>query len=70
MGCEDWPFEPTRVPGELHADGAGDILVIGTTGDPATPYHWSESLAKQLQGGVLLTYEATATPPTAARMTV
>lgn len=57
LGCEDWPFEPTRVPGELHADGAGDILVIGTTGDPATPYHWSESLAKQLQGGVLLTYE-------------
>lgn len=57
LGCEHWPHEATGRPGELNATGAGDILVIGTTGDPATPYQWSESLAKQLDGGMLLTYE-------------
>jgi hypothetical protein len=31
--------------------------VIGTTGDPATPYHGAVALADQLESGVLLTYE-------------
>lgn len=57
LGCESWPFDATGRPGELNATGAGDILVIGTTGDPATPYQWAEALAKQLEGGRLLTYE-------------
>ena len=29
--------------------------MIGTTGDPATPYEWSQSLAEQLENGVLVT---------------
>jgi hypothetical protein len=33
-----------------------DILVVGTTGDPATPYRWAQSLAAQLEGGHLVTY--------------
>ena len=33
------------------------ILVVGTTGDPVTPYAWAVSLAKELTGGVLLTWE-------------
>ncbi|MCW4466851.1 alpha/beta hydrolase [Glutamicibacter sp. MNS18] len=57
LGCEYWPYDATGRPGELNATGAGDILVIGTTGDPATPYQWAESLARQLDGGMLLTYE-------------
>ncbi len=40
------------------ADGAAPILVVGTTGDPATPYEWAEGLAGQLSSGVLLTYES------------
>ena len=32
------------------------ILVIGTTNDPATPYVWAQSLAKQLDSGHLVTY--------------
>ena len=32
-------------------------MVIGTTGDPATPYAWSQSLAEQLDDSVLLTFE-------------
>ena len=30
-------------------------MVIGTTGDPATPYDWSVALAEQLESGVLIT---------------
>ena len=41
----------------LHAKGAAPILVIGTTGDPATPYEWAEALADQLDSGQLLTWE-------------
>jgi hypothetical protein len=39
----------------VHAPGAPPILVVGTTGDPATPYAWAQDLASQLQRGVLLT---------------
>jgi len=45
----------TRTPGPITAAGSPPILVIGTTGDPATPYQWAVSLAGQLQHGVLLT---------------
>lgn len=53
--CDVWPAPPTGTRGELTADGAAPILVIGTTGDPATPYEWSVSLADQLSSGVLIT---------------
>ncbi|MCI1019642.1 alpha/beta fold hydrolase [Microbacterium sp. C5A9] len=53
--CEVWPYPPTGTRGEITAEGAGPILVIGTTNDPATPYEWSESLAEQLDEGVLIT---------------
>ncbi|MFS0895342.1 alpha/beta hydrolase [Microbacterium sp. 179-I 3D3 NHS] len=53
--CEVWPYPPTGTRGAIAADGAGPIVVVGTTNDPATPYEWSESLAAQLQEGVLIT---------------
>ncbi|MGO4488235.1 alpha/beta hydrolase [Microbacterium sp. 2RAF4] len=53
--CAVWPYPPTGTRGEIKAEGAGPILVIGTTNDPATPYEWSESLANQLEEGVLIT---------------
>ncbi|MGV2903025.1 alpha/beta hydrolase, partial [Microbacterium sp. AGC62] len=53
--CEVWPYPPTGTRSEITAEGAGPILVIGTTNDPATPYEWSESLADQLEEGVLIT---------------
>jgi len=56
IGCETWPFPPTGVRQEIHAPGAAPILVIGTTGDPATPYEWSVRLAEQLESAELLTY--------------
>ena len=39
------------------AAGAPPILVIGTTGDPATPYEWAGELAGFLDSGVLYTVE-------------
>ena len=56
-GCAEWPEEPVREPAPITAEGAGPILVVGTTGDPATPYAWSEELASQLDDATLLTYE-------------
>ncbi len=38
--------------------GAGPILVVGTTGDPATPLSSSENMTKALERGVLLVVEA------------
>lgn len=55
--CSMWPYQSTRTPAPVTASGAAPILVIGTTGDPATPYEWSVSLAEQLESGTLLTFE-------------
>ena len=57
MVCRYWPV-PGEAPLEpVHADGAPPIVVIGTTGDPATPLAWAESLADQLQRGELVVVE-------------
>lgn len=56
-GCAEWPYPPTAQREPIHASGSADILVIGTTNDPATPYVWSENLAAQLDNGHLVTYE-------------
>ena len=37
------------------AQGAGPIIVLGTTRDPVTPYVWSERLADDLASAVLVT---------------
>ncbi|RAX20838.1 alpha/beta hydrolase [Actinomyces sp. Z5] len=55
--CQTWGHESTRERTAIHATGAAPILVVGTTGDPATPYAWSQSLAEQLDDGHLLTWE-------------
>lgn len=55
--CDFWPTPPTPYPAPITAKGAGPILVVGTTHDPATPYQWAQGLAHQLQSGVLLTYD-------------
>lgn len=57
LACVNWPYQGDRERVELHAAGADPILVIGTTGDPATPYEWAVRLADQLESGVLVSYE-------------
>jgi len=56
LGCATWPALPTRSPAPASDPGAPPILVVGTTGDPVTPYAWAVALASQLTGGVLLTW--------------
>jgi pimeloyl-ACP methyl ester carboxylesterase len=49
-------FPPTDDPRvEITGAGAGTILVVGTTGDPATPLASSQNMANDLEDGVLLT---------------
>jgi pimeloyl-ACP methyl ester carboxylesterase len=55
--CELWPYPATGAPHEITAPGAGPIVVIGTTGDPATPYHGAVALAEALESGVLITFD-------------
>ena len=55
--CQAWGHNGNRKPAPIHAKGAAPILVVGTTGDPATPYAWSQALADQLESGRLLTWE-------------
>jgi pimeloyl-ACP methyl ester carboxylesterase len=52
--CSLWPVEPAPDPNPLDATGAPPILVVGTVGDPATPFAWAEALAEVLASGVLL----------------
>lgn len=53
--CDQWPFTSKRVREPIAAKGAAPILVLGTTGDPATPYKWAQALAAQLESGQLVT---------------
>jgi len=57
-GCSDWPFTASEHITTLDkATSVSPILVIGTTGDPATPYEWAESLTQRLGNATLLTYK-------------
>jgi hypothetical protein len=53
--CAYWPVKAAAAVAPLHAPGTPPILVVGSTGDPATPYAWARGLAAELGSGVLLT---------------
>ncbi|MBH0117382.1 alpha/beta fold hydrolase [Salinibacterium sp. NG253] len=55
-GCANWPVEAKRERVAIAAPGAADMLVIGTTNDPATPYMWAQTVAENLDSGHLITY--------------
>ena len=55
--CAYWPVKPKGKVGPIDANGAPPILLIGATGDPATPYVWAQAVNKMLNGSVLLTRE-------------
>ncbi|MCS5735507.1 alpha/beta hydrolase [Herbiconiux daphne] len=57
IACAQWPYPSKRVPAPVTAAGSDPILVVGTTGDPATPYKWAQALAAQLENGHLVTFE-------------
>ncbi|SOB86261.1 alpha/beta hydrolase [Streptomyces sp. 1331.2] len=53
--CRIWPFRATEKPHVITSAAAAPIVVVGSTGDPATPYAWSEKLTAELGNAVLLT---------------
>lgn len=55
--CKDLPAGPQR-PHRVTAEGVPPVLVVGTAGDPATPYGEAVSLARQFPGGMLLSLDA------------
>ena len=62
MTCAAWGHysKTDPIPQDVHAKGAAPILVVGTAGDPATPYHWAQALARQLDSAQLLTWDGNA----------
>ncbi|GAB3271552.1 alpha/beta hydrolase [Sinomonas notoginsengisoli] len=57
VNCRDWPYKPVRTPAPAHYTGQSPILVVGTTGDPATPVQWAGNLRDQLGNAALLTWK-------------
>jgi pimeloyl-ACP methyl ester carboxylesterase len=57
LGCLGWPEGKSMIELDYSVALATGPLVVGTTGDPATPYQQAVSLAKLLSGATLLTYE-------------
>ncbi|MFE4975932.1 alpha/beta hydrolase [Kitasatospora sp. NPDC056651] len=54
-GCTGWPVPGRNAHPEVAAPGAAPILVVGTTGDPATPVEGAHTMAQQLGAGVGVT---------------
>ena len=52
----DWPTPPAPLE-PTSAPGTPPILVISTTGDPATPYEGGVAVAEALENGILITNE-------------
>ncbi|MGZ3117636.1 alpha/beta hydrolase [Streptomyces sp. H62] len=57
--CHDWPVAGQHETPEVSASGAAPVLVVGNTGDPATPYEGARRMADELgeDVGVMLTWE-------------
>lgn len=51
--CSFWPVPSTSKAGRVEAAGLPTVLVVSSTGDPATPYEDGVSLAKQMQARLL-----------------
>ncbi len=52
--CDGWPV-PASPPPAVTGTGAPAVVVVGTTGDPATPIEGSQGMAEALESGVLVT---------------
>jgi pimeloyl-ACP methyl ester carboxylesterase len=51
--CAFWPVPPTSEPGEPEVEGLPRVMVISTTGDPATPFQAGVELARLLDAELL-----------------
>jgi len=57
ISCEGLKTTGIRKVAPASYSGKAPIVVIGTTGDPATPYEWAGNLRKQLGNASLVTWE-------------
>ncbi|MEU2367543.1 alpha/beta hydrolase [Streptomyces pseudogriseolus] len=59
LECTDWPVRGRAAHPDVSAPGAPPVLLVGNTGDPATPYEGAARMAERLGKGVgvELTYE-------------
>lgn len=54
LQCSGWPVQGDPAAREVSAPSAEPILVLGNTGDPATPYAWASALTQALGGRATL----------------
>ncbi|MFI6352808.1 alpha/beta hydrolase [Streptomyces sp. NPDC050743] len=59
LSCTDWPVAGAADHPDVSAPGSAPILVVGNTGDPATPYEGAKKMVDALGKGVAveLTYK-------------
>jgi hypothetical protein len=59
-GCAGMP-KPAKGDklGDVRVTGTSPVLVVGTTGDPATPYAGAVSMLSRIAGAGLLTFDST-----------
>lgn len=55
--CDFWPVPPRGTAEPFSIPNGPPVLVIATTGDPATPYEWGVQLASELETAILLSVE-------------
>ncbi|MDZ4267087.1 MAG: alpha/beta hydrolase [Mycobacterium sp.] len=51
--CAMWPVPPTSTAGPAVSPGPGKVIVVATTGDPATPYEAGPVLARQMDASLI-----------------
>jgi len=57
LACRDWPFDAVEPLEFGPVDTELPIVVVGTTGDPATPYEGAQALTETLGNAVLVTFD-------------
>ncbi|HKV20323.1 MAG TPA: alpha/beta hydrolase [Mycobacterium sp.] len=56
--CALWPVQGSATPHPAVSPGPGKVVVVSTTGDPATPYQAGVDLARQMDAS-LITFDGT-----------
>jgi pimeloyl-ACP methyl ester carboxylesterase len=57
LSCVGWPVTHLTVPPPIPGGPLPPILLVGTAGDPATPYKWATAVKARLSNATLLTSE-------------
>jgi pimeloyl-ACP methyl ester carboxylesterase len=57
LQCAVWPTPPDRTPAPVTATGAPPILLVASSGDPATPHAWASAVQGELAKSVLVTWQ-------------